>query len=746
MRRKTLFILCLQLPLWLSAQTVDWKLVAQQEEDTLQPIYNKSSVSTSWLNGATYFVYEQYGKRYLVDARTGHQEPLLKDQKHFVEQYKRLTGDTTKTHNIPRLYEITLKNNDSKRFYWTHNKVHMVYNRATGVLSLDNTYAEKAEKKRRNQDMGSRSTTRDSLYTMLGDKYNLYVRNNKTGEKRQLTFDGKEGASYCFTTNKDTIREGNAAGSWHNHVYLHLMSDDSKVGNLYLVDVLRGDRPRLKTKHMPLPNEKNVRQYRLYWYNADTGEGKVLPIDKYKDQEVKLNYENYDGNLYFTRRNRGVDTLELCKLNLPTGKVSVVIQEVCKPHLNVNLWSYRIINHGKEIIWWSERTGRGNYYLYDNQGKLKGRITRGDNLVAGRIEYVDTLKRRLIFVGYGDKQAYDPEYAYYYVADFNGKRQQTLTYGDGTHELDFSPDHRFAIDSYSRMNLPTVYNVVDVDNPLKHYEFARRTDNALKEAGWKAPWLVDVPAADGKTRLYGVMYVPTFLDKTKKYPIISFVYPGPQDDQIPRSFTLDDAGNQSLAEMGFIVINVQPRGSSPLRGRDFYCFGYGNLRDYPVADDKHTIEELAKRYPFIDLNRVGICGHSGGGFMALTAMLTYPDFYKVCFSASGNHDNNQYIQWWGETYHGLGKLGSIPTNIQLADKLKGKLMLVTGDVDDNVPPASTLRMADALIKKGKRFELMVLPGKDHGVWSPYYQNLMRYYFMENLMTPTNRDVNIIKHE
>lgn len=746
MMKKIFLTLLIQLPLLLSAQTVDWQRVAIQEEDAMQKVYARSSVSASWLEGSTFLIYEQYGRFHIVDARTGRQEPLIKNQQRFVEQYQKLTGDSTMTADKLRLYGLTLKNNDCRCFYWTRAKKRMVYDRVTQQLKLDNSKEVKAEKTNKGLSSDTRTYTKDSLYTMLGDRYNLHVRNNKTGEIRQLTFDGKEGASYCFSSAKDTIREGNASGNWRGHVFIHLMNDDSKVGNLYLVDVLRGDRPKLKTKRMPLPNEKNVRQYRLYWYNADTGEGKVLPIDRFKDQEVKVNYEDAGDYLYFTRRNRGVDTLELCKLHLPTGEVSVVIQEICKPHLNVNLFGYRLINHGKEVIWWSERTGRGNYYLYDGNGKLKNRITRGDNLVAGRIEYIDVKNRRLVFIGYGDKQAYDPEYTYYYVADFNGKRQQILTYGNGNHEMQFSRDHKFAVDSYSRMDLPTVYNVVSIGNPTKHFEFARRTDKDLKAAGWKAPVLVDVPAADEKTRLCGVMYLPTHLDKTKKYPIISFVYPGPQDDQIPRSFTLDDAGNQSLAEMGFVVINIQPRGSSPLRGRDFYCFGYGNLRDYPVADDKHTIETLANRYPFIDLDRVGICGHSGGGFMTVTAMLTYPDFYKVGFSASGNHDNNQYIQWWGETYHGLGKRGSIPTNMELADNLKGKLMLVTGDVDDNVPPVSTFRMVDALIKKGKRFELMVLPGKDHGVWSPYYQNLIRYYFMENLMTPSHRDINILKHE
>ena len=328
----------------------------------------------------------------------------------------------------------------------------------------------------------------------------------------------------------------------------------------------------------------------------------------------------------------------------------------------------------------------------------------------------------------------------------DGGHQQLLTPGNGTHELSFSPDGNYAIDSYSRMDLPAVYQTVNIRRPGKAQVFARRTDEALRKHGWVPPVLVDVLAADEKTHLYGVMYLPSKLDKNKKYPVISNPYPGPQDDQIPRRFTLDDNGNQSLAELGFIVINVQPRGSSPLRGHDFYCFSYGNLRDYPLADDKHTIETLAAKYPFMDLSRVGIYGHSGGGFMAAAAILTYPDFYKVAVAASGNHDNNQYIQWWGETFHGLMKRGGIPTNMELAGNLKGKLMLITGDVDDNVPWVSTLRLANALINKNKRFDMMILPGKDHGVWSPYYQNLIRYYFLENLVCPSYRDMDIINHK
>jgi dipeptidyl aminopeptidase/acylaminoacyl peptidase len=410
------------------------------------------------------------------------------------------------------------------------------------------------------------------------------------------------------------------------------------------------------------------------------------------------------------------------------------------------MFHYHLLDHGRQVLWWSDRTGRGNYYLYDGRtGRLLNRVTQGDRLVAGRIEKIDTIARTIIFQGYGQEEG-DPHYTYYYKVNLNGRGQQLLTYGLGDHDLQFSSDGRYAIDQYSRMDMPPVWNVVDISNPKRHYEIFRTSEADCLQAGWVKPTLVKVKAADEQTDLYGVMYLPSdssLFTLHSSLPIITNVYPGPQDDQIPRRFTVDENGNQALAELGFVVINVQSRGSSPLREKDFYCYGYGNLRDYPLADTRHTIETLAKAYPFIDLDRVGIYGHSGGGFQTVAAMLQDPDFYKVGVAASGNHDNNEYIQWWAETYHGYGK--EIPTNMELADRLKGRLLLMTGEVDENVPVASTIRMADALQKAGKRFDLMILPNQGHGLIGDYYLNSIRYYFLEHLVHPETFDIDIVRH-
>ena len=630
--------------------------------------------------------------------------------------------------------------------YSYEGKKMMVDGRTGKTADYDQTvidaYKKKhpSEKRREHFGFGPSYHTADSAFTMLGDRYNLHVRNNKTGEVRQLTTDGREYASYCGRNTREELSERNASGFWKGHSYFCMVYDDTDVNYLNLVHQM--EQPaRLEQKKMPLPNGNGIRRYRLYWYNADTGEGRQLDIAPNRDYNIQIDYDKAGSQQYFLRRSRSVDTLELCRINPATGAVSVVISEVCKPHVNVNMFKYHLLDHGRQVLWWSDRTGRGNYYLYDGEtGKLLNRVTQGDRLVAGRIDKIDTLRREIVFLGYGQEGG-DPHYTYYYKVKLNGKNQQLLSYGNGEHSMQYSQDGRWAIDQYSRMDMPPVYNVVSIDNPKQHHEFFRSDEAEFIKAGWVKPTLIHVKAADEQTDLYGVMYLPSTLQS--KLPIITNVYPGPQDDQIPRRFTIDDNGNQSLAELGFVVINVQPRGSSPLREKDFYCYGYGNLRDYPLADDKHTIETLARQYSFIDTTRVGIYGHSGGGFQTVTAMLTYPDFYKVGVAASGNYDNRAYIQWWAETYQGYGK--EIPTAMELAPNLKGRLLLMTGEVDENVPVASTVRMTDALQKAGKRFDMMLFPEQGHGLYGAYYQNAIRYYFLEHLVKPEKFDIDIVKH-
>jgi dipeptidyl aminopeptidase/acylaminoacyl peptidase len=317
-----------------------------------------------------------------------------------------------------------------------------------------------------------------------------------------------------------------------------------------------------------------------------------------------------------------------------------------------------------------------------------------------------------------------------------------------------SKSNKFFVDTYSRVDIAPKAVLRDNNGNIL-LELETVDLSQLFKMGWKMPETITVKAKDGVTDLYGVMYKPFNFDSTKKYPVISYVYPGPQTESVPYTFTVTGGKNVPLAQLGFIVVNFGHRGGSPMRSNYYHTFGYNDLRDYALADDKYGIEQLADMYSFIDLEKVGIYGHSGGGFMSTAAILSWPDFYKVAVSSAGNHDNNIYNQWWGETHNGVAEIekkvtvkdstrkqetkvtfkGEVEKNQDLAKNLKGHLLLVHGDIDNNVHPGNTLRVADQLIKANKRFDFMMLPGQRHafGNATAYFDRMMWYYFAEHLL-------------
>jgi dipeptidyl aminopeptidase/acylaminoacyl peptidase len=371
-------------------------------------------------------------------------------------------------------------------------------------------------------------------------------------------------------------------------------------------------------------------------------------------------------------------------------------------------------------VWWSERDGWGHYYLYGADGALKNQIDKGE-YVAEDISYVDEKGRALLMTASGHEDGEDPYFTHFYRVTLDGSGVKLLDPGDASHAVNMADSGRFFVDTGSRVNSAPESALHDASGtvtlPLEKVDLT-----AMVEAGFKFPEPFQVKADDGITDLYGVMYKPFDFDPSRKYPVIEYVYPGPQTESVNKTFT--PRSNQVLmANLGFIMIEIGNRGGNPHRSKWYHTFGYGNLRDYGLADKKAAIEQLAKRFPFIDVDRVGMWGHSGGGFMTAAAMLIYPDFFKVGWSESGNHENNIYNTWWSEKHHGVreieGKDGkvtfeySIDKNSELAKNLKGHLMLVTGDIDNNVHPSNTYRLADALIKANKRFDFLLLPGMRH---------------------------------
>ena len=425
-----------------------------------------------------------------------------------------------------------------------------------------------------------------------------------------------------------------------------------------------------------------------------------------------------------------------------TGEVRTVLHETSPTQLGdashpEDLW--RILPATNEFIWWSDRDDWTHLYLYDlSTGQLKNRITTGEGNVS-EIVRIDERTRQIWFMANGREPGRDPYFQHFYRIGFDGKGLTLLTPEAANHAVALSPDGRFFTDVYSTPDTPPVAVVRDRNGRVVQ-SLERADITALVASGWRAPIPVTVKARDGRTDIHGLMYVPTQLDTTRKYPIINHIYPGPQSGSVgPRSFVPARGDNQALAELGFIVVELDGMGT-PGRSKTFRDFYYGRMNDNTIPDQVAGMKELAARHRYIDIDNVGIWGHSGGGFATASAMFSAPDFFDVGIAESGNHDNRNYEDDWDERYQGLlvregnGDNYADEANQTHAAKLKGRLFLIHGMMDDNVPPTNTTLVADALMKAGKDFDMLMLPQARHGFGadSPYIMRRRWDYFVVNL--------------
>ena len=433
-----------------------------------------------------------------------------------------------------------------------------------------------------------------------------------------------------------------------------------------------------------------------------------------------------------------------------TGEVTVLIEERLNTYIEVR--RLELLESG-DFLWWSERDGWGHLYRFGPDGKLKSRLTEGPFSVR-RVLGIDEDRGVVYFLATGREGGEDPYFQHLYRVGLDGRNLTLLNPGDFDHRSIAGESNRFFVDNHSRVNTIPASALIDY-NGRKILDLEEADFSKVFEAGYQFPEPYTVKAADGITDLYGVIYKPFDFDPTKKYPIVEYVYPGPQTESVSKSFSTNRY-ETALAQFGMIVVTVGNRGGHPARSKWYHNYGYGNLRDYGLADKKAAAEQLADRFDFIDIDRVGIYGHSGGGFMSTAAMLVYPDFFKVAVSSSGNHTNDVYNRWWSEKHHGVKEVVSdsgdvsfeysIETNPDLAKNLKGRLLLTTGDEDNNVHPANTYRMAEALIKANKRFDFFLFPGLRHRYrnMGDYWFWLRAEYFVKHLLGDTRWSPDIVE--
>lgn len=624
-------------------------------------------------------------------------------------------------------------NPDTSRVYYAKN-----YN----LYWMDYSNYLKAQKDEKDSTIVEHQFTTDGVqyYAWGGDEYSV-----TTGDKKSEDEEKKKRKPVWI--------------NWSpNGQYFTLTKKDNReYSALWVINNVAAKRPTLETYKYLMPGETDSTEVELYLFDANTLKPKQINVSAFKNQTISnwsqdrtkesykgKHYINYwlgnNEEFYIARSSRDLKRIDIVAVNV-NGNSRTVVEE--RSNVYQDIKKPYFVNNGSQFIHWSQRDGWGHFYLYDKNGRMINQITKGEFHCDDLTRYNEATGT-LYFKANGKEKNIDPYYSYYYSVNKSGGAIKLLTPGDFDHQVVSSESSNYFIDNYSRVNTAPVSNLYNANGQLVMK--LEETDlSNLFAAGYKFPEPFKVKAGDGITDLYGVMYKPFDFDSTKTYPIIEYVYPGPQTEAVNKSFGKSMDRIDRLAQMGFIVISVGNRGGHPSRSKWYHTYGYGNLRDYGLEDKKVAAEQLADKYPFIDISKVGITGHSGGGFMSTAAMLVYPDFFKVAVSGAGNHENNIYNRWWSERHHGVKEEISakgdttfsytISRNTELAKNLKGKLLIATGDIDNNVHPANSIRMVDALIRANKRFDFLLLPGQRHGFgdMTEYFFWRMADYFSQHLL-------------
>ena len=595
--------------------------------------------------------------------------------------------------------------------------------------------------------------------------YNLWIRDLTTKKTKQLTFNGYEDYGYA-TNNAGWIKNDRPVLKWSNDskTITTFRQDSRKVGEMYLTTTNVGH-PNLQKWKYALPGDENIFEIERIFINVESG--KISKFKMGRDFQrstttdhiagrdgtlLDANFSKDGKKLAFISSSRDHKEAHLQIADVKTGNIKSVYEEVSKTYFEsgVSGENWRVFFNSNEFLWYSEKDNWGHLYLHDlSNGNLKNRITGGEWLVRD-VLHVDELTREIFFTG-GGKEKGNPYHVYLYKVNFDGSGLVCLTPEKGTHRINASDDWKYFTTTFSTTeNSPITLLKNRNGETLK--EINRVDISELLENNWQQPIEFSVKARDNETDVYGLLYLPSFYNENHNYPVLNYIYPGPQSGSIGNyGFSVARRDFQALAELGFIVIGVDAMGT-PGRSKSFHDAYYGNMGDNGLPDNIKAIKDLSKIYKGMDTERVGIWGHSGGGFASTRAILEYPEFYDVAVSSSGNHDNRNYEADWGEKWQGLLEytdedIDDGDTNYDfkqtnydnqanqlLAKNLKGKLMLAHGNLDDNVPPYSTLLVVDALIKENKDFDLIIFPNKRHGYgdMNNYFTRKKWDYFVKHL--------------
>lgn len=780
----------------------NYQLASRFSPDKLRTMIFSTSVSPNWLKKSDrfWYIYEtsEGRKWYIVDPASRKKEEMF-DNAFMAAQLTRIVKDPFDSQNI-NIQNIKFTEDETKIRFEVPSTKDTVKNKEEREKLTNKSDTLKKKVFHFEYDLQTRklveisdtlkfkpqlswaSISPDSSLVVYAKNYNLYwmdwenykkLRVNEkdsTVVEHQITTDGVQyyawggdrGNVTTGQTNRGEAfekekRRANIIWSPTGKHFLVSRKDNRHIGDMWVLHNVGGKRPNLETYKYLMPGEPDSTEQELHIFDVATKKSRLINVFAFKNQTLSIwtqsppknrRQEDFytttwlgtDNEFFIARSSRDLKKIDVLSINTNL-EVKVLIEERMNTYQDINVPHF--FNNYTEMIHWSQRDGWGHLYHYDKNGNLKGQITSGEFYVSS-VDGVDERTRTVFFTANGREKGENPYYNHQYSVNLGSGAVKLLNPGDFDFTSNLSESNQYFVSNYSRVNTvpkSSLYNAAG----QKIMDLEEADLSKLFEAGYKFPEIFKVKAGDGKTDLYGVMYKPFDFDSTKLYPIIEYVYPGPQTEAVNTQFGRSMDRVDRLAQVGFIVVTVGNRGGHPQRSKWYHNYGYGNLRDYGLEDKKVTVEQLAARHPFIDMNRVGITGHSGGGFMSTAAMLVYPDFFKVAVSSAGNHENQIYNRWWSERHHGVKEqvnakgdttfTYAIDRNTELAGNLKGKLLLYTGDVDNNVHPANTIRMAEALIKANKRFDFKLLPGQRHGFgnMTEYYFWGMTDYFSEHLL-------------